>query len=550
MNDPRTAEVPPTPDTRTPAHPSPEAPSVETPSWDRLVSTALVGTSRRAVPHLPDLPRSRRAGAAGLLDLVAVDTVRTRAGYTAHTAEPVTPDEPDPRPQVGADAAHRLDAILANRPELLPEWLDLAVRGGRRVSHTQTPDLLERASRDSSLRPLVATAVGRRGTWLASFNSAWSFIAREPLATDVHTDRAWHHGTPAERRRTLFALRATDPAAARDLLAAAWPSENRGEERRGLLEALTVNLGPDDEAVLDQALDDRSANVRGLALTLLTRLPDSAHAHRLRSHLREHLDRQLSGGRGAPRAVDIVDMDVTAADQLRDLALVPPKKWPRSRQERWELGRVLVTHAPLDTWTERLRLDPTGVLNLAEEERDLREALADAVCLQADPDWARALLDHPGSGLAQLLRSGAMSRHWPRTRELFAALPGDERCAAVLAALGPADDPAEQTDLTPHTDSGWNSDFSGERGVLGQVLHAVGAPWTRELSEEVVRRLARPLSRRDARGYRFLCEAVAEHMPPEHLDLLPEQPPHEEEGHAYLHLRETLRFRLDMHREL
>lgn len=497
------------------------------PSWERLVSTALVGTSRRPVPDLPDLPRSPREGAAALLDLAAVDTVRTRAGYTAHTAEPVTPDAPDTRPQVGAAAIHRLDVILADRPELLPEWLGRAVRGGRRVSHTQIPDLLERASRDSGLRPLVATAVGDRGTWLASFNNAWSFIAREPLATDVHTDAAWHGGTPAQRRRALFALRATDPAAARDLLAAAWPLESKGEERRGLLEALSVNLGPDDEAVLDHALDDRSANVRGLALALLTRLPDSAHAHRLRAHLREH----VRCDQGAPRAVDIVDMDLRSTELMRDLALVPPKDGQRSRRDRWERGRVLVTHAPLDTWTELLGTGPAGVLDLAEGERDLREGLADAVCLQADPDWARAVLDHPGSGLAQLLRAGVQNRHWPRTRELLAALPVEERCARALSAIG-----ADRAD--------------GDTGVLGQVLHAIDAPWSRELSEEVARRLAAPLGTRDSRGYRFLCEAAAEHMPPEHLDLLPEQPPHEEEGHAYLRLRETLRFRLDMHREL
>ncbi|WP_431871853.1 DUF5691 domain-containing protein [Nocardiopsis eucommiae] len=514
-----------------PTPPDPSGPtSPETPSWDRLVSTALVGTARRPVPDLPDLPRSARDGAAGLLDLVALDAVRTRAGYTAHTAEPVTPDAPDARPEIGPAANHRLDVLLASRSELLPEWLEHAARGGRRVSHVHIPDLLERASRDSSLRPLVASVVGARGTWLATHNGAWSFIAREPLPTDVHTDAAWHEGTPAERRRSLFALRATDPAAARDLLAEALPKESRGEERRGLLEALTVNLGPDDEPVLDRALDDRGANVRGLALALLTRLPDSAHAHRLRAHLRAHLGRD----QGPPRALDVVDMDVPSADRLRDLALVTPKERPETRRARWELGRVLITHAPLDTWTAFLDTDPAGVLDLAEDEQDLREALADAVCLQADPTWARALLDHPRSGLVQLLRSGGRDRHWPRTRELLAALPTEERCDRVVAALGP--------------DGGGPA--LGGSDVLGQVLHAVDAPWTLPLSEAVARRLTGPIGTRDSRGYRFLCEAAAEHMPPEHLDLLPREPPHAEEGPAYLRLRDTLRFRLDMHREL
>lgn len=522
----------PEPGTTSPETASPEAASPQTPSWDRLVSTALVGTTRRTVPDLPDLPRATREGAAGLLDLVALDAVRTRAGYTAHTADPVTPDAPDTRPDVGPAANHRLDVILTTRPELLPEWLGRAARGGRRVSHVHVPDLLDRASRDSSLRPLVAPVVGERGTWLASHNTAWSFIAREPLPTDVHTDAAWKEGTPARRRRSLFALRATDPAAARDLLAEVLPQESRSEERRALLEALAVSLGPDDEAVLDQALDDRAASVRGLALALLTRLPDSAHAHRLRAHLRAHLGRY----QGPPRAVDVVDMDVPTADQLRDLALVPPKKRPEARRARWELGRVLITHAPLDTWTAFLGTDPAGVLDLAEDEQDLREALADAACLQAAPDWARAVLDHPGAGLAQLLRAGGRNREWPRTQELLAALPVGERCDRVVAALASvaAGPTTGKTDLH----------------VLGEVLRTVDAPWTRALSDEVTRRLTGPIGTRDSRGYRFLCEAAAEHMPPEHLDLLPKEPPLEEEGPAYLRLRDTLRFRLDMHREL
>ncbi len=512
------------------------APSPETPSWDRLVSTALVGTSRRAVPHLPDLPRSSRAGAAGLLDLAAIDTVRSRAGYTAHTADPVTPDETDPRPQVGAAATHRLDVILADRPDLLPEWLEEAVRGGRRVSHTQIPDLLDRASRDSGLRPLVAAAVGRRGTWLASFNNAWSFVTHEPLPTDVHTDAAWYGGTPAERRRSLFALRATDPAAARDLLATAWPGQSRGEERRALLEALAVNLGPEDEAVLDTALDDRNATVRGRALTLLTRLPDSAHAHRLREHLRRH----LRIDRASPRPVDVADLETGRADLLRDLALTAPRTPHPANDERWVLTRTLVTQAPLDVWTERLGTDPAGVMALVADHPDLRSALIEAVCLRQDADWSRAVLDAPGTGLPHLVSVGAHDPLGQQIAPLLAALPAAERCERVLAV-------AERA----HT-----------KNFLGETLRAIGAQWTRELSVAAVRLLleggdggladSRPGARNNARarGQRVLRSVIAEHMPPDHLDLLPERPPHEDETHPHLLLRETLRFRLDTHREL
>ena len=45
--------------------------------------------------------------------------------------------------------------------------------------------------------------------------------------------------------------------------------------------ALAVGLGPDDEAVLERALDDRVASVRAVAANLLAALPGSAWSARM-----------------------------------------------------------------------------------------------------------------------------------------------------------------------------------------------------------------------------------------------------------------------------
>nr|WP_241480237.1 hypothetical protein [Nocardiopsis halotolerans] len=85
-----------------------------------------------------------------------------------------------------------------------------------------------------------------------------------------------------------------------------------------------------------------------------------------------------------------------------------------------------------------------------------------------------------------------------------------------------------------------------------ELAHAARGPWTPELSRLVAERLrARERRRHDYRGYRELCEVAATHMSPEHLTELQEDPSFDDAStEAYLRLRDTLRFRLDMHREL
>src|SRR5690606_37302320 len=134
---------------------------------------------------------------------------------------------------------------------------------------------------------------------------------------------------------------------ARDLLAGTWATE-RAEDRLMFLDSLRTGLGPDDEPFLEQALADRSRNVRATAAELLSALPRSALA-----------------GRMADRATACVAMDhtrdtptiVVEAPHACDAGMERDgiaAKAPAGRGERsWWLGR-LVESAPLDTWPRRL----------------------------------------------------------------------------------------------------------------------------------------------------------------------------------------------------
>ncbi len=489
-------------------------------SWDRLVSTALVGTSKRSVPDTPDLPPTPEdEDSVALLDRAALIAVRRAAGYTPATGiAPVEPGAEDERPEPGQAATTRLEDLLTGRTELLPEWLELVAASGRRVAHSSVPALLDQGARDSQLRPALAAAVGTRGHWLAGLNPAWSYMLAESVHADRFSERDWGCGTPGERRRALAALRATDPDRARELLGAVWSGLAKADLRRRLLETFATGLGPADGEFLDRALDDRSANVRGLALSLLTRLPGSAHAERLRGHVRAHASLREDG------ALWVDPVRTRDAAVHRDLALAAPSKHDENVHERAERLWALLTHAPLDVWPGLLGTGPVGIFEAANREAvqnaRLLGALVNAVIVQRNVEWARAVLEFLGSrGTGPGFQ----------TSRLLALLPVEERCAYASGVL------TDKSSLNR-----W-----------GDQLRDTPGPWTPELSARVVARLHAKDRKNDYHGYRLLCEAAAVHMPPEHITDLHQDPPyHDASGDAYLRLRDTLRFRLDMHREL
>lgn len=239
--------------------------------WDELVTAALIGTQRRTASGGPDQ----------LLDRAAVATAARRAGRLPLTAAPPAPAGPDTEQPVSARAAARLAAMLGTagptgyRPELIPEWLAAARDRGKRPPDQLLPALLGRAAAIRELRPLLNTP---RARWLARLNpGSWAF---PELTVTPEDDTPWRLGTSDERRAYLAAVRATDPASGRELLEDAWRKATAAE-RAVLLSALAENLSPDDEPLLERALDDRAQEVRANAIPLLARIPRSRFASRM-----------------------------------------------------------------------------------------------------------------------------------------------------------------------------------------------------------------------------------------------------------------------------
>ncbi|MFF2651012.1 DUF5691 domain-containing protein [Streptomyces sp. NPDC058045] len=419
--------------------------------WGDLVTAALLGTERRD-PPVPAPPGEDPA--AALLDAAAVATVRRRAGLRPAVAAPAPDPAPvDERPPPPPAAARRLALLLADRPgggrhgsapdltELLPQWLALAGARGFAAPPHLLPALLDAARGRTDLRSAVLTLAGPRALWLARLNPDWRFALRSApgggallpdLADAEAVSALWDDGLFAERVALLAAIRAEDPAAARELLETSW-SKERAEDRLMFVDSLRQGLGPADEPFLEGALADRSRNVRATAAELLSTLPGSALAERMAERAAScvSLDRTRPGPALAVEAPYACDPGME-----RDGVVAKP---PQGRGERsWWLGQLLEA-APLDGWPAQLGgLTPAEIVALpvADDWRgELHAAWCRAAVRQRDAAWSRALLGVPASPAA----GGPGAVPLSERAKLLSALPAAERSewvAGFVAAHG------------------------------------------------------------------------------------------------------------------
>ncbi|MGK8491950.1 DUF5691 domain-containing protein [Nocardia asiatica] len=462
-----------------------------------LTSVALLGTARRApdltalappiaraAERLPSDPASRLLEAAALHDLFR------RGGVAPATAAAPEPAADDARPMLPRPAAARLARMLRERSAFLPEWFDAAAPHDYRAPDALCERLLEHAKINATLREPLLRLAGARGSWLAARHPDWRDLVRQPSRAAEGAMDTWLFGRPDERRDWLAALRRDDAAAARTTLTAAWPKET-GPLKAELLAVLADRLGPQDEPLLETALDDRRADVRRTAAGLLALLPDSAFSLRMRGRANawlraEHRMLHTHVVLALPETLDAA----AQRDGITDRTVEFAYRWNGAPDVSAARLRQVVAATPLTHWTGVLGTPQQAVRATIEDRfrQPVFDGWVDAALAQRDSAWARALFEAGvPTDLAML-----------RRRELFALLPLPDRTAHLV-----------------RLDGSWLSEIEA-------LLPAMGHPWPEALAQHVILLLferARAAARRpEAHGaspnaHRSLLAAAAVHLP-------------------------------------
>ncbi len=338
----------------------------------------------------------------------------------------------EPIEQLPAPALPDLHVLADTHP--WTEWLDATFAQGplrlqyeacSRVAAMQASlptcvlaEALDGGKRSRALRAELLAVIGKRGHWLAQFNSDWSYVGAGVDDMDEASDQQlWEQGNLAQRVASLSRLRRRDPATARERLRAQL-SELPAKERLELVNVLEHGLGADDEAVLEPLLKDRSRDVRYRAARLLALLPQSAQAQRLTGWLAQ----LLTIKRSLLSKSWECDAPLTADPVWATAAIDASRPTHESLGERaWWLYQI-VRQVALPWWETHTGMRPDALLAWASKS-DWKAALYRAWSERVGPNdgaWIEAMLATNAaefassrSALLAMLPVAQREKHWP-----------------------------------------------------------------------------------------------------------------------------------------
>jgi hypothetical protein len=381
-------------------------------SWQAIVSAALVGTERQ--PFQPPIATgklgllltdlSNKSPEAALLSAAAVLALYQQAGWLpANRPATLEPCPPDNLPRCGSRAAQLLQQMLEGKyPQVLSEWLTMAAIAQQHVPELYLPKLLDLGKQQRGWRSAILPVLGQRGRWLAAQNPDWSY------AVELTSTEDWETGSQAARLLYLQQLRAIDPDQPRSLLMATWSQEAAGD-RAKFLDTLRIGLSLADETFLEDALDDRSKEVRRLAAGLLASLPTSQLCQRMAERLKTLVKVKLVNGRATD--FQVVLPETCDADMQRDgiEAKQPLLAIDRTIGERSGWLLQIVGATPLQFWEDLGGINAQAWLELAQNH-EWQEVFAGweiAIKRQRHPQWTWAFLgfkDVSGMAEAELMQ--------------------------------------------------------------------------------------------------------------------------------------------------
>lgn len=433
-------------------------------TWDDILATAVVGTEQREQKF------AAREDELGRLLAQINNTDRESLVLSAasvvglyRNAGVVPPSDTQPLPEAceqdevsrgNRASGQHLELMLDGEfSEVLPEWLTAMSGAHKRVPEEHLPALLDLGRDEPSLRRLIMAVLGRRGEWLAAQNPDWSY------ATQRDEKNVWETGDRQERLLLLDHLRTADPNATRELLATTWSQES-AKDRVAFLEKFTIGLNAGDEPFLNEALQDRSVEVRRVARALLGRLP-SDFSRRLKRLANQVLSfkKPLIGKARIEVALPEDPIEWLKANDIEIDS--PPRTAGQSVGPKGWALKEMISLIPTAHWVELWQKSPIEIIR-AGDESEWRESFVEGFVAASqrtrDPDWIEALISYTSTD----------PKHTPLT-QLAAYLPAARLEALTLTSL--------------KSESGGLSDTH----LALQFLRVHRSAWSDQLSRAVVK---------------------------------------------------------------
>ncbi|MFD8384093.1 DUF5691 domain-containing protein [Streptomyces sp. NPDC059679] len=406
--------------------------------------------------------RAAEALAAVDADPSASPRPREAAAGTAPAA-PGASTAPGPKPAVPASTtAQAVPGEAAPRPG------DTATPGDATTPDPAVPDgPAAPGSGDPAVSASDGRAVPHGSAAPGASTTPGAAAARDtPAAVPVDIQRQWEEGLFAERVSLLAAVRHRDPELGLALLGGSWSME-RAEDRLMFLDSLRDDLSPSDEPFLEQALTDRSRNVRATAAELLSALPGSALASRMAERSRACVS----------LTAEVIAIEAPAecdGGMQRDGVVAKP---PSGGGERaWWFGQ-LVEATPLERWSDwfggRGAAEIVALPVADGWQADLQAAWCRAAVRQRNAEWSRALLGVPSA---------------PPAAPTTPTAPGSPGGAAPPTAASWRDPAKLLSALPPAERAEWVADFIAAHGLSDafRLLGVCAVPWAEPLGRAVV----------------------------------------------------------------
>ncbi len=380
-------------------------------SYLREISLSLLPGSDRNPVQMPDLPGAAGEILAGIsaipdenavLTIAGLLAVYEQAGISASYSETKAPEPcPDETASVWdtPSANLLLQSLLDHDSELLlSECFRLLAARQRIAPLFMLPRILAVGVKKPNLRSAVRRIMGKRGIWLAQMNPEWRLILRDRQNTD---ESVWEHGSLAERVCFLETLRQNNADKARELLIQAFSNEP-AQNRSAFLEVLRYGLSGDDEAFLSSALRDRSREVIRTAAKLLSLIPESELARKVKQIMRQ----SVSTEKKLLKQKIKIEPPEEYSDELKQIGISADMKFGSKIGTRAALLLQLTALTPLDWWEKEIFPDAAACIQSVRRS-DWKEALmigwVQAAVNQGHSGWAMALSETMKEGKETLI---------------------------------------------------------------------------------------------------------------------------------------------------